>query len=92
MSNSGLSEYGKAIYILSVLKDKIGLVLEHLEEDKVYVVYKSFDFDVDYKATTTLIIRPSVGTKNKAIDAIAELLTIMYCEVYHNEFQRQTTP
>lgn len=83
MANSGLSEYGKAIYVLSVLKDKIGLVLKHLEEDKVYVIYKGFDFDVDYKAK---IIRPSVGTKNKAIFAIANLLTIMYCEVYKNEF------
>jgi len=86
MANSGLSEYGKAIYVLSILKNKIGLVLKHLEEDKVYVIYKGFDFDVDYKATTALVIKPSVGTKNKAIFAIANLLTIMYCEVYKNEF------
>ena len=77
----GMSEFGRAIYILSLLKDKVGITIEHIEEEKMYIVYRNFDFDVDYKAK---IIQPAVGTQYTAIYAIAELLTIMYNELYTN--------
>ncbi len=77
-----LTEFGKAKYILSLLKDKAGITIEHDDQPhKICLVYRGFDFDLDYKAK---IIQPAVGTQNIAIYAIAELLTIMYNELYTN--------
>lgn len=80
MIMKGLTKFGKAKHILSLLKDEIGITIEYGSDPyKIYLAYRGFDFALDYKSN---IISPAVGTQNAAIDVIAKLLTIMYNELY----------